>query len=151
MQSPITAFIALFTLIITAFASPVAVEKRSSRSGRVRLSLLRVSHSACTYALGRIQGTWFEVGLGACGDTSVDSDKIIAISSNIYGDGTYCDKTVSITANGKTATATVKDECPSCGSGDIGTSCSPCCSTIGADGSVPVRLEPLALRRVRRP
>ena len=92
MQSPITAFIALFTLIITAFASPVAVEKRSSRSGRVRLSLLRVSHSACTYALGRVQGTWFEVGLGACGDTSVDSDKIIAISHDIYDDGKYCNK-----------------------------------------------------------
>lgn len=37
------------------------------------------------------QGTWFSVGLGACGKTNKDSDKIIAVSSSIYGNGKYCD------------------------------------------------------------
>ncbi|RPD65943.1 hypothetical protein L226DRAFT_566434 [Lentinus tigrinus ALCF2SS1-7] len=93
----------LFALIVAVIAAPSAtpagIEKRS-RTGR---------------------GTWFEVGLGACGKTNKDSDKIIAISSNIYHGGKYCDKKVKIknTANGKTATATVRDECPSCGSNDI--------------------------------
>ncbi|KAI0755237.1 riboflavin aldehyde-forming enzyme [Daedaleopsis nitida] len=96
----------LFTLIFTVFAAPSgiasdvsALEKRS-RTGR---------------------GTWFNVGLGACGKTNEDSDKIIAVSSSIYGNGKYCDEKVKIknTANGKTATATVRDSCPGCGSNDI--------------------------------
>ncbi|KAI0647764.1 RlpA-like double-psi beta-barrel-protein domain-containing protein-containing protein [Trametes meyenii] len=99
-MSPYTALFFLFALAVTVFASPIGtqgdalVEKRS-RTGR---------------------GTWFNVGLGACGKTNKDSDKIIAISSKIYGSGGYCDK---ITANGKSATATVRDECPSCGANDI--------------------------------
>ncbi|KAL1950723.1 hypothetical protein VTO73DRAFT_5847 [Trametes versicolor] len=103
-MSPYTMLLFIFALAVAAFASPVdtngtAIEKRS-RTGR---------------------GTWFEVGLGACGKTNKDSDKIIAISSNIYNNGAYCDKKVTIknTANSKTATATVRDECPGCGSNDI--------------------------------
>ncbi|KAI0769901.1 riboflavin aldehyde-forming enzyme [Fomes fomentarius] len=100
-------FVFVFTLIFAALAAPTcdeaegtAIEKRA-RTGR---------------------GTWFNVGLGACGKTNQDSDKIIAVSSSIYGSGKYCDdQKVSITnlANGKTATATVRDSCPGCGSSDI--------------------------------
>ncbi|RDX50327.1 hypothetical protein K466DRAFT_600667 [Polyporus arcularius HHB13444] len=99
------AFIAfLFALIVAVVAAPSGtpegtIEKRS-RTGR---------------------GTWFNVGLGACGKTNKDSDKIIAISSKIYGGGKHCDRKVKIknTKNGKTATAKVRDECPGCGANDI--------------------------------
>ncbi|RPD62744.1 hypothetical protein L226DRAFT_568551 [Lentinus tigrinus ALCF2SS1-7] len=89
----------LFALIVAVIAAPSSFEKRS-RTGR---------------------GTWFEVGLGACGEYNVDSDKIIALSSDIYSNGKYCNDKVTIknTANGKTATATVRDECPGCGANDI--------------------------------
>ncbi|KAH9889997.1 Non-catalytic module family EXPN protein [Cubamyces lactineus] len=104
-MSPYTVLFFLFALAFTAFASPVGTEgaalvEKRSRTGR---------------------GTWFNVGLGACGKTNKDSDKIIAISSNIYDNGAHCDEKVKIknTANGKTATAIVRDECPSCGSNDI--------------------------------
>ncbi|KAI0712527.1 RlpA-like double-psi beta-barrel-protein domain-containing protein-containing protein [Earliella scabrosa] len=97
----------LFALIFTVLAAPAsnetvaegALEKRA-RTGR---------------------GTWFYVGLGVCGKTNKDSDKIIAISSKIYGKGKYCDDKVKIKnlANGKTATAIVRDACPGCGANDI--------------------------------
>ncbi|KAI0700524.1 RlpA-like double-psi beta-barrel-protein domain-containing protein-containing protein [Cerioporus squamosus] len=91
---------ALIVAVIAAPSSPSGIVEKRSRTGR---------------------GTWFNVGLGACGKTNKDSDKIIAISSDIYGSGKYCDDKVTIknTANGKTATATVRDECPSCGANDI--------------------------------
>ena len=38
------------------------------------------------------QGTWFDVGLGACGEWNVNSDKIVAISSQIYGSGGNCNQ-----------------------------------------------------------
>ncbi|TBU27142.1 RlpA-like double-psi beta-barrel-protein domain-containing protein-containing protein [Dichomitus squalens] len=103
-MSPFTAIAFFLALSATAFAAPTSegtasVAKRS-RTGR---------------------GTWFDVGLGACGETNVNSDKIIAISADIYGNGGYCNKGVTITntANGKTATAIVRDECPGCGANDI--------------------------------
>lgn len=92
-----------------------------------------------------MQGTWFDVGLGACGDTDTNSAKIVAISSKIYGTGGNCNQVRSLrspakaadcadlfppsrsqwmqitnTANGKTAYGKVRDECPGCGQYDIG-------------------------------
>ncbi|KAL4252610.1 RlpA-like domain superfamily protein [Abortiporus biennis] len=69
----------------------------------------------------RGRGTWFNVGLGACGKTNVDTDAIVAIPASVYSDGSHCDKIVSIknNANGKTTTATVRDKCPSCSAEDL--------------------------------
>ncbi|KIY46512.1 hypothetical protein FISHEDRAFT_47203, partial [Fistulina hepatica ATCC 64428] len=66
------------------------------------------------------QATYFEVGLGACGWTSVDSDHIVALATPDYDGGAHCGATVSISdSSGTSATATVADECPSCSSGDL--------------------------------
>jgi hypothetical protein len=55
---------------------------------------------------------------GACGTVHSDSDKIVALDQSKYGDSgnasPYCGKTVSITGLGKTMTATVADDCPTC-------------------------------------
>ncbi|GAA6012576.1 hypothetical protein JCM10207_009045 [Rhodosporidiobolus poonsookiae] len=58
---------------------------------------------------------------GACGSTHSDSDKVIALQTSMYGSGGYCGKTVTITntANSKSVTATVADECPSCSTNGI--------------------------------
>ncbi|KAI0084816.1 RlpA-like double-psi beta-barrel-protein domain-containing protein-containing protein [Irpex rosettiformis] len=89
------AFLALSALVGVSVASPI--EKRSSR------------------------GTWFNTGLGACGWTNVDSDKVIALAADIYDGGAHCGKSITITNDktGATATGTVADECPGCGGRDL--------------------------------
>lgn len=61
--------------------------------------------------------TYYQPGLGACGETSSDSDTVVALSPAEY-DGS-CGKTITITKGGKTATAKVVDKCPACASGAI--------------------------------
>ena len=54
---------------------------------------LRHIHSACDRPLtprAFLQGTWYNTGLGACGITNNDSQFIIAISADIYGDAGNC-------------------------------------------------------------
>ncbi|KAI0965462.1 RlpA-like double-psi beta-barrel-protein domain-containing protein-containing protein [Xylaria arbuscula] len=61
--------------------------------------------------------TYYQPGLGACGETSTDSEAVVALSTSQY-DGN-CGKTMTITKDGKTATAKVVDKCMSCASGSI--------------------------------
>ncbi|KAJ2920333.1 hypothetical protein MD484_g202, partial [Candolleomyces efflorescens] len=63
--------------------------------------------------------TWFETGLGACGGRNVDSDYIVAINTPQWDGGSHCGKPVTITINGKTATATVVDRCVGCPWGNL--------------------------------
>ncbi|KAJ7676561.1 hypothetical protein DFH06DRAFT_610582 [Mycena polygramma] len=62
--------------------------------------------------------TWYptDTGPDACtGKTHTDSDYYVAMRYDLFGDGSACcGKQVSITANGKTATATCVDECMTC-------------------------------------
>ncbi|KAI0824593.1 RlpA-like double-psi beta-barrel-protein domain-containing protein-containing protein [Trametes gibbosa] len=73
----------------------------------------RVTHSG--------RGTFFNVGLGACGKHNVDSDHIVALSSSVFGSGGNCDQFMQITnnKNGKKAFGLVRDQCLGCGAGDI--------------------------------
>ncbi|KAM0753881.1 barwin-like endoglucanase [Meredithblackwellia eburnea MCA 4105] len=63
------------------------------------------------------QATWYtqDGNPGACGNYNSDSALIVALQSQLYSQS-YCGKTVVITntANGKSVTATVADECPGC-------------------------------------
>ncbi|KAI0434459.1 RlpA-like double-psi beta-barrel-protein domain-containing protein-containing protein [Xylaria sp. FL1042] len=61
--------------------------------------------------------TYYQPGLGACGETSTDSETVVALSPAQYTGN--CGKTITITKDGKTATAKVVDKCPSCASGAI--------------------------------
>lgn len=68
------------------------------------------------------RATFYATGLGACGDWNNDSDYIVALNSAQYGSGypgPQCGKQIEISANGKTAIATIKDECPTCNYGDL--------------------------------
>ena len=78
-------------------------------------------------------------GLGACGQYSSDSDFIVALNAPQYGSGypgPECFKQIQISANGKTATATIMDLCPGCGYGDL--DMSPALFNHFADPSVGV-------------
>ncbi|KAG6816579.1 hypothetical protein H0H87_004879 [Tephrocybe sp. NHM501043] len=67
------------------------------------------------------KATYFEVGLGSCGQTNVNSDYIVALSPSTYAGGSRCGKQVKITdkATGTHAVATVRDTCPGCSAGDL--------------------------------
>lgn len=65
--------------------------------------------------------TYYDVGLGACGEDDSgkdDSDNIVALSHLLMGaqsnGNPMCGKTITIKSNGKTATATVRDKCMGC-------------------------------------
>jgi len=65
--------------------------------------------------------TFYDTGLGACGITSVDSDKVVALPWQFMGEQSngnpYCGRTISITCDttGKSTTAVVVDKCMGCG------------------------------------
>ncbi|KAI0421253.1 RlpA-like double-psi beta-barrel-protein domain-containing protein-containing protein [Xylaria grammica] len=61
--------------------------------------------------------TYYQPGLGACGQTNSDSEHVVAMSPSEFNGN--CGKTITITKGGKTATAKVVDKCPSCASGSI--------------------------------
>lgn len=70
--------------------------------------------------------TYYDVGLGACGfDDSGkdDSENIAALSHLLMGTQSngnpMCDQTITISANGKTATVTVRDKCMGCDKDDV--------------------------------
>ncbi|KAG8897044.1 hypothetical protein FRC00_004889 [Tulasnella sp. 408] len=65
------------------------------------------------------RGTWFNVGLGACGKRNKDSQPIIAMNKPQWSNGKLCGKWLTIKANGKTARGYIEDLCPSCKKGAL--------------------------------
>lgn len=65
------------------------------------------------------QFTYFNDGMGACGQESSPSDFIVALNSAQYDGGKYCGQTITITYQGKSCQATIVDECPGCGYGGL--------------------------------
>ncbi|KAF8580870.1 hypothetical protein K439DRAFT_1619450 [Ramaria rubella] len=66
---------------------------------------------------GGIATFFFQNGVaGACGTVHSDSDKIVALQTDTYGNGEHCGKQIMIKdpSTGHTAFATVADECPTC-------------------------------------
>jgi len=59
---------------------------------------------------------------GSCGETNVKTDYIVALNSDQYGSGypgAYCGKSITISAEGTTAVATIMDKCPGCDYGSL--------------------------------
>ncbi|KDQ59426.1 hypothetical protein JAAARDRAFT_32987 [Jaapia argillacea MUCL 33604] len=66
--------------------------------------------------------TFYDVGLGSCGQYNVPSDFIVALDTSLYGGGypgPNCFKSITISWGGKTAQATIMDECPGCPYGGL--------------------------------
>lgn len=74
--------------------------------------------------------TYFTIGRGSCGDDDTGKDlteSVVALSGSLLSayegansnDNSLCGKTITIKANGKTTTATIKDKCPECEYGAI--------------------------------
>jgi len=63
-----------------------------------------------------IRMTWYDITTGttACGGNYQPSDYVVAISQINYNGGSLCGKQIAITYQGKTADATIVDECQAC-------------------------------------
>ncbi|KAG6376186.1 RlpA-like double-psi beta-barrel-protein domain-containing protein-containing protein [Boletus reticuloceps] len=66
--------------------------------------------------------TYYAVGLGACGQYNQPNDYIVALNVPQYGNGypgPQCFKSITIQYGGKTAVATIMDECEACPYGGL--------------------------------
>ncbi|KAG5642125.1 hypothetical protein DXG03_003597 [Asterophora parasitica] len=104
-MSSSSSFYTVFTALLAAFFSTLALAAPTS------------SNIVARDFTGR--ATYFEVGLGSCGWTNVDTDYIVALSPSTYAGGVHCGKQITITNSGISATATVVDTCPGCGPDDL--------------------------------
>ncbi|KAJ6456143.1 hypothetical protein C8R45DRAFT_1111137 [Mycena sanguinolenta] len=109
------------SLAVLISAAAVMASTHEARSHNAIAAAKRESNS---FSLGKRdqyenkEFTWYptDTGPDACtGQNHQDSDFYVAMGYNQYGDGSACcGKQLSITVNGKTATATCVDECASC-------------------------------------
>ncbi|KAG1841125.1 hypothetical protein DFJ58DRAFT_688826 [Suillus subalutaceus] len=73
-------------------------------------------------AFNNARFTFYDVGLGACGQYSSPGDFIVALNVAQYGGGfpgPQCFKSITISFGGKTAQATIMDECMGCPYGGL--------------------------------
>ncbi len=73
-------------------------------------------------------GSFYEVGLGACGMTNTDSQLVAALPAAQFDAATpagnpnanpYCNKKMQVTTGGKSVVVTVVDRCAGCATGDV--------------------------------
>jgi len=68
------------------------------------------------------RATFYDVGMGACGQYNQPGDFIVALNQDQFGSGypgPHCFETITITYGGKTAHATIMDMCPGCPFGGL--------------------------------
>ncbi|KAK7756034.1 hypothetical protein SLS62_001977 [Diatrype stigma] len=110
----------------TTSSTPPPAETSSSSGG---------GSGGSTGVSGKGDITYYTVGMGACGydDTGADdSENIVAMpvgmwtavstATNLGVDmpaHPWCDKSITITANGKSIQAKIRDQCPGCSGGSI--------------------------------
>ncbi|KIJ38749.1 hypothetical protein M422DRAFT_69007 [Sphaerobolus stellatus SS14] len=99
-----TLFVPLF-VVLASFAAAAPAPLQSRQSGGV----------------GSV--TFFDTGLGACGNTNTDSDAITAISASLFdsmGSAAVCGRQISLTTqDGHSVTVTVEDRCTGCAEFDL--------------------------------
>ncbi|KAH7909916.1 plant expansin [Hygrophoropsis aurantiaca] len=58
--------------------------------------------------------TYYTVGLGTCGVTNTADQFVVALNADQYGNGGYCNDTITISYGGKSAQAQIVNDCPGC-------------------------------------
>ncbi|KAL1923121.1 uncharacterized protein VTP21DRAFT_9497 [Calcarisporiella thermophila] len=68
-------------------------------------------------------GTYYDVGLGACGQTNSNGEMVAALNVAQYGGGNngapVCGKKAEVTGPKGKVTVTIVDKCPGCANGDL--------------------------------
>ncbi|KAN0140174.1 RlpA-like double-psi beta-barrel-protein domain-containing protein-containing protein [Lactarius tabidus] len=110
------------TIIVLFFSlvQLISAESFMRRTSHEKRSPNALQRRHTTHLAKRFSGsfTYYAVGLGSCGTTNVPSDFIVALNIGQYS-SSYCGVSITITCNGKTAQATIMDECPGCGYGGL--------------------------------
>ncbi|KAI7898881.1 RlpA-like double-psi beta-barrel-protein domain-containing protein-containing protein [Cokeromyces recurvatus] len=82
-----------------------------------------LSQAAPIEARGSMSGdaTYYDVGLGSCGETNSNDDMVVALSSELMGGSgsSYCGKTINVKGSSGSVSVTVVDTCPGCGKEDV--------------------------------
>ncbi|UNI16045.1 hypothetical protein JDV02_002521 [Purpureocillium takamizusanense] len=78
--------------------------------------------------------TWFNPGLGACGEHNGDGDAIVAISASIFDGQRPCGRNIRVSYKDKSVTVRVVDRCAGCGQNDLDLSPSAFESLTGDKG-----------------
>ncbi|PBK73616.1 hypothetical protein ARMSODRAFT_641635 [Armillaria solidipes] len=106
---------------------PVPQPVRSRRLLVLLLASLRLRRRAQTPERN-LPVTYYSTGLGACGVTSSDTDRIVALSQELYdlyttngnsNDNSLCGKTIHIEYGSSSTDVTVVDRCTGCSSTDL--------------------------------
>ncbi|PON25726.1 hypothetical protein TGAM01_v205163 [Trichoderma gamsii] len=63
--------------------------------------------------------TYYEVGLGACGQTNSDSELVVAVSHSLYDREHPCGRNIRVHYEGKSVDVRVVDRCESCAEDDL--------------------------------
>ncbi|KAI0948275.1 hypothetical protein AcV7_009072 [Taiwanofungus camphoratus] len=63
--------------------------------------------------------SFYDAGTNACGSVDQDSDFIVALNTEQWDNGAHCYAPITIVYNGKTAQATITDECMGCPYGGL--------------------------------
>lgn len=127
----------------------VATEKASASSGGSSSGDSGLGGILQSYSDG-VATFFFQHGTaGACGQVHDDNDLIVALYTSVYDNGAHCGKQVKLTNtdSGKTAMATVADECPSCkkpGSIDCSQGLANALGITVQLGEVPIKYEILS-------
>ncbi|KAH9453877.1 hypothetical protein Pst134EB_013979 [Puccinia striiformis f. sp. tritici] len=106
----------LLTILLTLATLFTQLELSSSAQVSSTQHLAKRGHSLQKRAEGNFAGrsTFYDPGLGACGNYNGPGDFIVALNANQFTANKWCGKKIKIFFGGKNTIATIVDECPGC-------------------------------------
>ncbi|KAM0464916.1 hypothetical protein ACHAPV_001907 [Trichoderma viride] len=63
--------------------------------------------------------TYYDVGLGACGQTNYDSELVVAVSHSLYDREHPCGRNIRVYYQGRSVVVRVVDRCAGCAEDDL--------------------------------
>lgn len=114
--------------VATVSASAANVDATSTSSTASTADSTASATSTASGSTFSGEGTYYSTGLGACGETSVDTDYIVAISHELFDQytpngnpnkNTLCGKKIQASYEGKSVEVTVVDRCEGCAYYDL--------------------------------
>ncbi|KAJ6789128.1 hypothetical protein PWT90_01520 [Aphanocladium album] len=99
-------------------------------------SVTKTAAAALAVAVTAIAGdiTYFNPGLGACGQYNGDNDMIVAVGHGMYDREHPCGRRIRAHYGGRSVDVTVVDRCGGCGDGDLDLSPNAFSQLVGSLG-----------------
>ncbi|WAR56158.1 hypothetical protein PtB15_7B3 [Puccinia triticina] len=112
MAPALTAILLSLTILI----SQIQLGQSAKLNPIPLLTKRAAHHSLHKRGEGKFPGraTFYDPGLGACGQTNGPGDFIVALNQAQYTANKWCNKKIKIFFGGKSTEATIVDECPGC-------------------------------------